>query len=707
MISRLLHPKSVAVIGASTDVSKMRGKILRCLIGAGFKGAIYPVNPGYDEIQGLKAYASVEDLPEAPDLLLIAVPGAGVPAIIEKAAARGCGAAVVFSADVSADDMARAASGAREKGMRLVGPNTEGLYLPGAGLAATFAHVVEDCIEHPPVRYPARRPIAMVSQSGGIGFALFGRALHEHLDIHSVITTGNEADLECLDFVEQLVEDGETGVILMFIEGFKDARRFAAIAEKAAARQIPLVVMKAGQSEAGQRAAISHTAHLAGADTAYDAVFERHGVIRVFDAEEMLSVAAALSRMPFTEGSRAAVITASGGAGGWAADLLAARDISLPVLSNALQQKIESLVAAFASAANPVDVTGHAVEHGAKTMIKVIEAVAGSDEIDAVLVNMGLANAGRVRGMRETLQPVLEQCGKPVLFHSHILPSEENLAALAEIGAHGFPSFRACASALHALHRYGSFQAARRKAAAAPEAAASAISAFAMPAIEEAGVLDEVTTRALLDHYGIPVPASAVVADAAAAAAAAGAMGYPVVLKIQSPDIAHKTEAGGVELHVRADTLEAAYARLIENVKRNAPAAYIEGVLVQKMMPAGYELVVGVVNDPDFGPLVMLGSGGIYVEVLKDVVFAPPPINRTEALRMIDALKVSAILKGARGRPAADIEALAALLSRVGDMAAAGEKTLDQIDLNPVLVYEKGQGVVAVDSLVATKKEAA
>jgi acetyltransferase len=699
---RLLQPRSVAVIGASEDTSKTRGKILRCLKDAGFAGAIYPVNPGgYETIQGMKAYASLADLPEVPDLLLVGIPGAGVPALLEDAAARGCGAAVVFSSDVVPAEMERAVGVARSRGMSVLGPNTEGFFLPKAKLAATFAHVVEECTAHPSPARQSRRPVAVVSQSGGIGFALFGRALGEHLDLHSVTTTGNEADLEVLDFVERLVDGGEAGVILLFIEGLKDARRFAAVADKAAAKQVPIVVMKVGRSEAGQRAAVSHTAHLAGADTAYDAAFGRHGVIRVFDAEEMLAAAAALSLMPFMLGGRIAVVTTSGGAGGWAADLLSAQGLEIPALSAGLQRDIMEYLPPYAAAGNPVDATVAVTDNKGKPLLRVIDALARSGEVDAILVNMGLSPKGRVPGMAPELQPLLERCGVPVLFHSHIAPSQENLAALAAIGAHGFPSFRACATGLDALRRYGQFQQRRANEVRAAAPATHARAPLLQPGRLPVGVLGEAQTRELLAHYAIPVPPSALAGSANAAMGAASAMGFPVVLKIQSPDIAHKTEAGGVELHVQADTLQAAYERLLANVKRHAPQARIEGVQVQKMMPPGHELVVGVLNDADFGPLVMLGFGGIYVEVLKDVVFAPAPVSRAEALRMVDGLKAAAILKGARGRPEADVEALADFIVAAGSLAADGEGVIDQADFNPVLVYPKGQGVVAVDALLA------
>lgn len=703
MTSRLFHPRSVAVVGASDDVRKTRGKVLRCLREGGFGGVIFPVNPGHTSIQGLPAHASLSALPQVPDLVLVAVPGEGVPAIIAEAAELGCGAAIVFSSDVPEQAMAQAVAAARAHGMRIVGPNTEGMYLPKLGLAATFAHVVEECIAHPPVKRQSRRPVAVVSQSGGMGFSLFGRGVAEHLDFHSVITTGNEADLECLDFVEQLIDDGETGVIMLFIEGLKHARRFADVAQKAAQREIPLVVMKIGRSEAGQRAAVSHTAHLAGADAAYDAVFRRHGVTRVYDAEEMLSVAAAFSIMPFMQGDRVAVITTSGGAGGWAADLLSIQGLSVPPLSAGVQQQIRRLVPACASAANPVDTTVTVVEQAGKPLIGVIDALAESGEVDAILVNMGLGTRGRVAGMSGPLQEAIVRAGIPVLFHSHIQPSQENLSALADIAAHGFPSFRACALALDALRRYAGFQRNRQSAASTGEAPRVPHPPWQGFGGQAGGVLDEAHTRSLLGHYAIPQPPTVLARTAEQAMSAARAMGFPVVLKIQSPDIPHKTEAGGVELNVTQDALAPTWDRLRANVSQRAPQARIEGVAVQKMMPPGHELVVGVVDDADFGPLVMLGAGGIYVEVLKDVVFAPPPINRDEALRMIDALKVAAILKGARGRPPADLPALADLLCGVAALAQAGDGFLDQIDLNPVIVYAEGKGVVAVDALVALK----
>jgi acetyltransferase len=687
VLSSFFTPASIAVVGAANDPTKLRGKLLKLVVDSGYTGAIHPVHPKGGTIQGMPAYATLGDIPGGAELVLIATPGGSVPGVIAEAIKAGARAAVILSSGVDTKAL-EAAIG--DSGLRYMGPNTEG-YFDVGGVAGTFAAVVEEALAQDRADSRPGRKISIVSQSGGLGFALFGRGLAENLDFHAVITTGNEGDLECLDFVDHLLDEGTTGVIMMFVEGLKTPARFAQVASKAADKGIPIVVMKVGRSQAGQRAAVSHTAHLTGADTAYDAVFDRYGVIRVFDMEEMLAAGAALARFPQGRVRRAAVVSTSGGAGAWAADLLGAVGIDVPELSAALQAELMAFIPEFGSAGNPVDVTAQAVEAGGRPLVQVLEKLQHSDEIDAIVVNMGLHKPGRIAALADLLGPLYAGAGKPILFHSHILPHADNLRALADLGGQGFHSFRGCASGLSALDRHAAFLAGWQ--GDAPDhASAAAIAAF------PGGVLDEGATAMLLSRYDIPVPPSALVTSAQAASAQAQAMGYPVVLKIQSPDIAHKTEAGGVALHVGPGDVAEAFERVLSSSRSHAPDARIEGVLVQKMMPKGHEFVIGVIRDPDFGPLVMLGAGGIYLEVLKDVVFAPVPISPDQARVLIGRLKTAPILDGARGQPRGDIQALAELVSRVADLAET-EANIDQLDLNPVFVYPAGQGVVAVDAL--------
>lgn len=688
MLSSFFTPASIAVVGAADDPTKLRGKLLKLARDSGYAGPVYPVNPKGGTIQGQPAYRNLAEVPGGAELVLIATPGASVPDVVAEAVAAGAKAAVILSSGV---DMAALETAIGDSGLRYMGPNTEG-YFDVGGVASTFAAVVEEALLSGDGAPRPGRKISIVSQSGGLGFALFGRGLAENLDFHSVITTGNEGDLESLDFVDHLLDEGESGVIMMFVEGLKAPARFVAIAAKAADKGIPLVVMKVGRSEAGQRAAVSHTAHLTGADTAYDAIFDRYGVIRVFDMEEMLSAGAALARFPQGLVRRAAVVSTSGGAGAWAADLLGAVGIDVPELSAPLQAELMAFIPTFGSAANPVDVTAQAVEAGGRPLVQVLEKLQHCDEVDAIVVNMGLHKAGRIDTLADLLAPLYASATKPILFHSHIAPHADNLRALAGLGGQGFHSFRGCATALSAIDRHATFLAEWGSPISGRETGTAV--ADAVPA----GVLDEAATAHLLASYDIPVPPSALVSTAGDALAQASAMGFPVVLKIQSPDIAHKTEAGGVALNVGAQEVEAAFDRVMGNSTAYAPNARIEGVLVQKMMPKGHEFVIGVIRDPDFGPLVMLGAGGIYLEVLKDVVFAPVPISPTQAKALIRRLKTAPILEGTRGQSPGDIAALADLVSRVADLAAT-EANIDQLDLNPVFVYPVGEGVVAVDAL--------
>lgn len=689
MLGHFLSPSSVAVVGAGDDPAKLRGKLLKLALGSDFTGKVYPVHPKASTVQGHQAYASLSEIPGGAELVLIATPGATVPGIIKEAVATGAKAAVILSSGVDQDALDRAVG---DSGLRYMGPNTEG-YVGIGGLAATFAAVVEEAQRDGIKAICPGRKVAIVSQSGGLGFALYGRGLEEYLNFQAVITTGNEGDIECLDAVDDLLDRGEVGVILMFVEGLKNPGRIRAVAAKAADKGIPIVVMKIGRSEAGQRAAVSHTAHLTGADTAYDAVFERFGVLRVFDQEEMLTSAAALARYPHGRVRRVAVVTTSGGAGAWAADICGAAGLDVPLLSEDLQAELSQFIPSFGSAANPVDVTAQAVEDGGATMVKVLDLLQKSDEIDAVIVNMGLAKPGRIEALRDVLAPLFANATKPILFHSHISPIDENFAAIASMGGQAFQSFRGCVSALKALDRHAAFLE-RWRGGILKEAASGKAK---LPDLAP-GVLDETATTLLLDSYAIPVPPSLVVRSAEEAKIATRDLGAPVVLKIQSPDIAHKTEAGGVALNVGEDDAAATYKRILASAKSYAPDARIEGVLVQKMMPKGREVVIGVDRDPDFGPLLMLGAGGIYLEVLQDVVFAPAPITKDEALAMIARLKTAPILVGTRGEEPGDLDALADLVVRVGSLAMA-EEAIEQFDLNPVFVYPRGQGVVAVDAL--------
>ncbi|MES2184561.1 MAG: acetate--CoA ligase family protein [Pseudomonadota bacterium] len=704
-LAPLFSPASVAVVGASQDTGRIRGRLLKLLIEGGFKGPIYPVNPSRSDIQGLRAYASVRDLPEPVELALVAVAADQVMDVLEQCAQRGVKAAAIFSAgsnDRPVGDRLQdhVAAFARRTGVRVLGPNCEGFLDTAAGLTATFSPTLDAFRPHAADDLPRRGRISIVSQSGAMAFALYSRAHRENIPLRHLVSTGNEADVDILDVVDYLVARRDSSAILLFIEGLHHPERFAEVAARAADAGIPLVVAKVGRSGAGQRAAISHTAHMTGADVAYDTVFRRYGVIRVDDPEQMLAVAAAASAGAKPRGKRVAIITTSGGAGGWAADLCEQGGLDVPVFEPAFKAQLADAVPGYGSAENPVDVTAQVVEDGGKTLLGILRRMRGAPGIDICLVILSMTSAGRITSIEEPLAALMADAGIPLVFHSPGVAAPAALAALARLGSLHL-ELRGFVFAVQALHEYRVFQAQwqeARHSAVRPPAAPSAVLR------PEAGGLGPDEARALLSGWGVLLPAQVLARNAADAVVAAGDMGWPVALKIVSADIAHKTEAGGVALDLHdAEALRAAYAGVTERVKAYAPHAAIDGLQVQKMMPPGRELVVGTVNDPDFGPIVMLGLGGIYVEVLRDMVFELAPMQLDQAHRMIRRLKAFALLEGVRGEAAADIPALAELLVRVSEMASAHRNRIVEMDLNPVLLYEAGQGACAVDTLIVVR----
>ena len=703
-LSSLFAPASIAVVGASQDINKIRGRLLKLLVDGGFKGAIYPVNPSSATIQGLKAYPSVAALPEPVDLALIAVAANQVMEVLEECATRDVKSAAIFTAGPNTAKPGerlqdQVAEFARRTGIRVLGPNAEGFIDTEAGVIATFSPTLEVVPPLPPGSLPARGRISIVSQSGAMAYGLYSRARAEHIPIRHLISTGNESDVEMLEVVDHLVAQGASKAILLFVEGFRDPERLAGVAARAADAGVALIVAKIGQSTAGQRAAVSHTAHLTGANTAYDAAFRRYGIIRVEHPEQMLAIASAISAGALPQGKRVAIITTSGGAGGWAADICEGAGLVVPQLDPAFKRRLAEIVPDYGSAENPVDVTAKVVEDGGSTLLSIIEQLETAPGIDMGLIIVSLVLSQRIQSIEARLAPILSGSQRPVVFHSPGMPAPEATHALARIGGVHM-SLEGFAYAMKELDDYRLFRErwAQRKSPAQSKASRRVLSA-PLSAID--GTLGQAQTRELLAAYDIPMPAEVLATNAREARDAAQRMGWPVVLKIVSTDIPHKTEAGGVALGIEnEEQLEHAYARILDSAFRAVPHARIEGILVQKMMPPGREMVVGTINDPDFGPLVMLGFGGIYVEVLRDVVFALAPLDLVDARDMIDRLKGRAILDGARGETASDVDALARLLVSVSGLVAAERETISEIDLNPVMLYPAGKGAVAVDTLI-------
>lgn len=696
-------PDSIAIIGASRDDKKIPGLLLTFLRRNGFSGEIFPVNPAYDSIGDLTCYPSVGAIGKPVDLAIVIIPARTVLGALRECAATGAKNAIVISSGFaeeggeSAGMQAEIAELAKRTGMRISGPNAEGFYNEPQRIAATFSPTVDVRPDAPRLLASPRR-VGIVAQSGGIGFAIYNRAKAMGVAVSKVISTGNESDLAAGEFLDYLVQDAATDVILMFIEGIRDPQMFVAAALRAAESGKPVIVIKVGRSGAGERAAASHTASMAGWTAAYDAVFAKYGFVVCNDLDEAVAIAAAFATAPLPRGDRVAVVTVSGGAGAWVADTLAGEGLQIPELSAPMQERIRALIPSYGSPRNPVDITAQAVHSGG--LQKVIELLERSDDVDAIVVVVSLASETRIPVKTGETKPLIDAQRKPILFFTYTLPSQ---FARTELAASGIVAF----SGIAPLGRAVSQLVNRSRFALAPPVE-SPRSWLKLPERNVPERLSEHESKVLLRDAGIAVPREILVREKAALAAALSEMDYPVAMKIQSRGIPHKSEAGGVRVHIRdAGEAAVAFGELIGSARRFNPSADIQGVLAGPMAQPGVEMIVGTVNDPTFGPIVMTGLGGIATELFKDVVYRPAPVDEAEAAAMIAELKSAALLDGFRGAVKADKAALAKLIARISLLAVELKDRVSEIEINPVLVHQEGKGVTIVDALIAGRTASA
>jgi acyl-CoA synthetase (NDP forming) len=709
-LTPLLWPRTIAVIGASPNTEIIRGRVLHVLRLRRFDGTIFPVTPSHEEVQGLRAYRSIAEVPEPVDLAIIVIPAAAVPGALTACGERGVRAAIIITsgfAEESGNTGRRLQDQildiAGRYRMVVCGPNCEGVVNTMASLAATFSPALENA-EIPLTPEVVRgRGIGVTSQSGGFSFAFLNRGRPRQLRFNYLISTGNEASLAGLDYVEYMLDDGQTDVFLMYVEAFQQPVRFPAVAAKAARLGKPLIIAKAGRSAAGRRAAASHTGSLAGADEIYAAMFERYGVIRSNDLDEMIDIAAAFAFCPLPGGRRVGLLSTSGGGAVWMADTLAAHGLEVPELDAETRREIAALIPSYGSAQNPVDMTAQAIrEVGYARIIGILQQ---SPAIDAVVVIGSLASEVVIRRDIEALAAAVAKGGKPVLFCAYTLASPGALALLAGAGIPGYTSMPNCARAVRALADYAAFQEQWARRVEPPPTPAPLVAEIRDRLRAAGRVMCEYEAKALLASYRIPRPREELVESEDSAVLAAARIGHPVALKVQSPDIVHKTDAGALSLDLDGeDAVRAAYRGVLASARAAAPDADIRGVLVQQMAPAGREMIAGILRDPDFGPMLMIGLGGIHVEVLRDVVFAPVPVEREYGRQLVGQLRGAKLLDGVRGEEPADLAALVELLVNLSRFAADHAELVSEIDLNPVIVHAVGRGVSVVDALIITRR---
>ena len=685
----ILRPDSVAVIGASDTPSRIGGRPLHSMKAMGYAGRVYPVNPRRETVQGLRAYPTIRDVPEPVDCALVAVPAAIAVDVIRDCAEHGVGSAVVFTSGFAeqGEDGAQAqraiAQIARESGMRIAGPNCLGVFAMDSGWYGTFTNAPA-MLEAPP------GPVGIVSQSGAYGSHILLVAQKRGVGSNFWVTTGNECDVDVGEVIEFFAEAPEVGIIVAYVEGIREAARLRRALGKARDARKPVIVLKVGKTEEGARAAASHTASLAGSDAIYDALFRQYGVHRAGSTEELVDIAYACQFGSYPGGRRVSLQTISGGGGVQMADDAVRYGLEVPPLPQPVQDKLKALIP-FAGTNNPVDFTAQALNEP-DLMVRNIGMTVDEADYDSHIVFMTSVPATPF--MKESCASVFRTVRERYPDESMImsLVGDRNVVEVYE--KLGYPVFEdpsLAVRALAALTRFGEAFG-RGGGGPPPEAPAGMLPAPAEPVAEH-------RAKAILASAGIPVVRESPAATPEAAAAIAAAIGGPCALKILSPDILHKTEIGGVLLNVEGDAAAADGARtLLRRAAEHAPEARIDGVLVSEMVSGGVETVLGAVHDPVFGPAVMFGLGGVFVEVLEDVSFRLAPFGIDEGHRMIDDIRGRAALDGVRGAPAADLDALAGALARLSVFAAANAGRIASIDVNPFIALHEGG--VAVDASI-------
>lgn len=676
-IKAFLQPRSIAILGASNDFQKLNGRTLKALIDKKYGGAIYPVNPKYETIADLKCYPDVASIPGPIDLAVVAVPAKRVPGALRELGARKVPAAVVFSSgfsEIGGDGVGleqELTAAIRESGVRVVGPNCLGLINAFDNVMATFSQF--SLGPTPP------GPAAFVTQSGALGTATSGMARRRGLNFGYFINTGNETDVNFVDLMREVIADERIRVGAGYIEGLKDGRGLLAVAAEALEASKPLVITKVGRTKAGARAIASHTGSLAGADAVFDGVIRNHGIIRARSDEQLLDIVEGFTQCAVPEGRGIGFLTRSGGAGALMADRAEELGLDVATLTPETTQQLKSVVPVFGSTANPVDITAQGLVDPS-IMRRSLEILLADPGVDIAVVWLAFTEKHADITV-QTFAEVKAATPKPFIVSWVGIP-DEALKKMRECGIAALRGAEPAVDAAAALVRYGearrNWQADRqaRKALALPD--------LALPA--GAGPVDSINAQRLLETCGVRTAPCALAKSADEAVVAAERLGYPVVVKIESSDILHKTEAQGVRLKLMdAPAVREAYAAVMESARRYRPDARIAGVIVQTMAQGEVELVVGLQNDPVFGVVVMVGLGGIHIEVLKDVAFRCAPVTEAEAGRMLDELRGRALLDGVRGRPAVDRAAVAKLVSAVSRLGAAAGSRLRECDLNPVL----------------------
>jgi len=697
VLEKFFKPKSIAIIGASRQEGKVGHSVLKNLLQFGYKGKIFPINPNAEEILGTKVYSSIFSVQEEIDLAVVAIPSPLVPPIIKDCVKRGVTSAIILSAGFK-ESGKEGSKLERElveimnnSSMRVLGPNCLGVIDTGSSMNASFA-----------AGMPAKGNIAFFSQSGALCTAVLDWALEEDVGFSKFISLGNKADIDEVELLPVLAEDSETRVILGYLEGIANGTRFMEIAREVS-RIKPIIITKSGRTQAGARAASSHTGTLTGSETAYEAAFKQSGVIRAQTVEALFDYAIAFASQPLPRGPNLGVVTNAGGPGIIAADAAEGSILKMASFAENTIKELRKELPVSASIYNPVDVIGDA---GADRYEKAMKTVISDPGVESVLVILTPQAMTRIKETAEIISKTSSQVSDKPIVSSFMGGSEvkvgEKILRSSRIPNYSYPE-RAI-GALEAMVKYQKwketppgdtlyFEIDKKKAA----------EVFSKAKERNMLNLTIEETREVLSAYGFSLPKRIVTETSRAAISAAVSLGYPVAMKIVSPDILHKSDIGGVKVEIR-DRFQVTrgFEDLISNAKRFMPEALILGVAVEEMVGPGKEVILGSSRDPSFGSLIMFGLGGIYVEALKDVSFRIAPLNLYEVDSMIREIRSFPILKGMRGEEPSDLTALKEALLRLSQLVTDFPEILE-MDINPLMVMPKGKGAVVIDSRITIK----
>ena len=682
----------VAVIGASANPRKLSHGILRNLLGSKYAGGIYPVNPGESEILGKRCYPSIQDVPDPVELAVIVVPVAATPATLEDCGKRGIRAAVIISGGFkevgqSGADLEKECLRIADKyHMRLIGPNCVGTMDLHTGLNTTFIHGMPD-----------EGGIGFVSQSGAVCGGVVDFLYGKKVGFSHFISLGNEADVTETDMIEYLGQEPRVRVIACYVEQIRDGRRFLEVARQVS-RTKPIVLLKGGRSDAGARAVSSHTGSLAGSHAAYQAAFAQAGVIEVETFAELFDVAVAFDFQPLPRGTNAVLLTNAGGPAALASDALSFNGFRLENLEEDTRAALRTFLNPSAQVGNPVDMLGAAEPQDYARVIETLKKDKTVDVIIPILVPQALVDP---RAVAQAVVDASQGAGKPVL--TCIMGDMSVAEPRVILHSNRMPMYtlpEAMGQVLKAMKTYADWLAKPAVKAAALKGIDAEAARKLLLAPQAGKVLGEAQTRPILQAYGIPLVKGGEAHSAAEAAALAEQIGLPVALKIISPQLLHKSDSGGIRLGLKtAAEVSAAYEQMFSEIRARQPQAELQGVLVEQMAPRGQEVIVGLRRDPGFGPVVMFGLGGIYVELFKDVSFRVAPVSAAEALEMIKETRAGKLLGGLRGAAPADLQAVVEVIQRLGQLGLDFPE-ITEAEVNPLLAFPQGQGALALDGRI-------